>query len=106
MVWMVWRAAVFAAFVIPGGVEAQDITLTSRDGALSISGTLSGYDGEFFRISSTYGPLTVDGQGVVCDGPACPSLTAPKALITITGASDAGAKLLPPLLAAFAKARG
>ena len=102
----VWRAAIFAAFVFPMGAAAQDVTLTSRDGALSIAGTLTGYDGEFFRISSTYGPLTIDGQGVICDGPACPELTAPKAVITITGAMDAGTKLLPPLLAAFAKARG
>lgn len=106
MAWMVWRAAVFAAFVFPGLAEAQDVTLTSRDGALSIAGTLTGYDGEFFRITSAYGALTIDGQGVICDGPACPDLTAPKALITITGASDAGAKLLPPLLAAFARAKG
>ena len=106
MVFKVRCAAVFAAFVFPGLAVAQDITLTSRDGALSISGILTGYDGEFFRISSAYGPLTIDGQGVVCDGPACPDLIAPKALITITGASDAGAKLLPPLLVAFAKAKG
>lgn len=102
---MAVRAAIFAAFLFPGLAVAQDITLTSRDGALSISGTLTGYDGEFFRISSAYGPLTVDGQGVICEGPACPDLTAPKAVIAITGASDAGAKLLPPLLAAFASAR-
>ncbi len=103
---MVWRAAVFAAFVFADGAVAQDITLTSRDGALSIAGTLTGYDGEFFRIASAYGPLTIDGEGVVCEGPACPDLTAPKALVTITGASDAGEKLLPPLLVAFAKMRG
>ena len=88
-------AAVFAAFLYPVGAVAQDVTLTSRDGALAISGTLSGYDGEIFRISSAYGPLTIDGQGVTCAGPACPDLLAPKAVIAITGAVDAGAKLLP-----------
>lgn len=99
-------AAFFAALVCAGAAEAQDVTLTSRDGALSISGTLTAYDGEFFRISSAYGPLTIDGQVVLCEGPACPDLTAPKAVIAITGAADAGAKLLPPLLAAFARSRG
>ncbi|MBI1169922.1 OmpA family protein [bacterium] len=101
----VWCAAVLAALWLPAVASAQDVTLTSRDGSLSIAGTLTGYDGEFFRISSSYGPLTIDGQGVVCEGPACPDLTAPKAVIAITGASDAGSKLLPPLLAAFARAR-
>ena len=65
-----WGAAVFAAFLFSGMAAAQDVTLTSRDGSLSISGTLQGYDGEFYRISSNYGLLTVDGQGVICDGPA------------------------------------
>lgn len=106
MAWIGWRAAVFAAFLFPVAATAQDVTLTSRDGALSISGTLTGYDGEFFRIRSNYGPLTIDGQGVTCEGPACPDLTAPKAVITITGAPDAGARLLPLLLAAFAKTHG
>ena len=98
-------AAVFAALMF-SQVMAQDVTLTSRDGSLSLSGTLQGYDGEFFRILTSYGPLTVDGQGVTCDGPACPDLTAPKAVIRFVGVADAGKSLLPQLFAAFARARG
>ena len=100
-----WRAAVFAAF-FPCLAAAQDVTLTSRDGALAIAGTLQGYDGEFYRIVSAYGPLTIDAQGVICDGPACPDLMAPKAMIRFVGESDAGNALLPGLIAAFAKTRG
>ena len=100
------RAAILAAFLGAGPVFAQDVTLTSRDGSLALSGALQGYDGEFYRIDTSYGMLTVDGQGVICDGPACPDLTAPKAVIRIVGAADAGAALLPPLIAAFAQARG
>ena len=98
-------AAVFAALMF-SEAAAQDVTLTSRDGSLSLSGTLTGYDGEFFRIETNYGPLTVDGQGVTCDGPACPDLTAPKAVIRFVGAADAGKTLLPQLFAAFALSRG
>ena len=100
-----WRAAVFVA-LLPTAALAQDVTLTSRDGSLAISGTLQAYDGEFFRIDSKYGLLTVDAQGVICDGPACPDLTAPKAIIRLVGESDAGAALLQPLLRAFAQSRG
>lgn len=103
-------AAVFAAFVFSGGLSgqavAQDVTLTSRDGALEISGTLQGFDGEFYRIDSRYGLLTVDAQGVLCDGPACPDLTAPKATIRVVGAGEMGLALMPPLVTAFAKAQG
>ncbi|WP_426032289.1 phosphate ABC transporter substrate-binding/OmpA family protein [Cypionkella sp. TWP1-2-1b2] len=105
-----WRAAIIAAllpcWVLPTAAAAQDVTLTSRDGALSIAGTLQGYDGEFFRIESAYGPLTLDASGVICDGPACPDLTAPKAVIRLVGEADAGQALLPPLIAAFAQSRG
>jgi phosphate transport system substrate-binding protein len=102
-----WCAAIFAAFLIPGGAWAQDVTLTAREGGLTLSGTLQGYDGEFYRILTSYGVLTIDGEGVICDGPGCPDLTAPPfATIRVTGASDAGRALLPPLVLAFARQRG
>ncbi len=102
-------AALFAALGLASGVSgasAQDVTLTARDGALSIEGTLQGYDGEFYRVLSPYGPLTLDAEGVICEGPACPSLTAPKATIRILGAAEPGAALMPALFAAFAESRG
>ena len=103
------RAAVLAALVYSGlthSALAQDVTLTSRDGALAISGQLQGYDGEFYRIDSAYGLLTVDAQGVICDGPACPDLTAPKAVIRVVGASALGGALMPRLVAGFAATQG
>lgn len=70
-------AAVFAALSLFGttlSVQAQDITLTSRDSKVALSGTLLGFDGEFYRLRTEYGELTVDGSGVLCDGPGCPKL--------------------------------
>lgn len=101
-----WCAAGFAAFFVPAAAGAQDITLSAREGGLEISGTLQGYDGEFYRIDSVYGLLTIDAAGVICDGPACPDLTAPKANIRIVGLPGIGDSLLPPLIRAFAEARG
>lgn len=85
---------------------AQDVTLTARDGGLALTGTLQGWDGEFYRIDTSYGLLTVDGEGVLCDGPGCPDLTAPRAQVRMVGEADAGRALFAPLVAAFAKARG
>ncbi len=101
-----WRAAFVAAVLAPAVVGAQDITLTAREGGLSILGTFQGYDGEFYRIDSAYGLLTVDASGVICDGPACPDLMAPKATIRIVGLGGVGEALLPGLLQGFAAARG
>ncbi|NEX48038.1 phosphate ABC transporter substrate-binding/OmpA family protein [Pseudotabrizicola algicola] len=101
-----WRAAFFAALFAPCSAGAQDVTLSAREGGLEISGMLQSYDGEFYRIDSVYGLLTVDAAGVICDGPACPDLTAPKALVRVVGLSGVGEALMPPLMRAFAEARG
>lgn len=98
-------AALCAALCISGPIAAQDVTLVAREGGIVLTGTLQGYDGEFYRIDTAYGPLTVDGQGVICEGPACPDLIAPKAVMRIVGSPDAAA-LLPALFQAFAQARG
>jgi phosphate transport system substrate-binding protein len=100
------RAAFIAALLIPGAAIAQDVTLTARDGGLALIGTLQGWDGEFYRIDTSYGLLTVDGQGVICEGPGCPDLTAPKVPIRIVGEGDPGRALIGPLVQAFATARG
>lgn len=99
-------AAVFAALLIARAAIAQDVTLVAREGGIVLTGALQGFDGEFYRIQTSYGMLTVDAQGVICEGPACPDLIAPKAVIRLTGAPDAGAALLPGLFQAFAAGRG
>jgi phosphate transport system substrate-binding protein len=102
------RAAIIAALLLSGAgaASAQDVTLIAREGDIVLTGSLQGYDGEFYRIETKYGMLTVDGQGVICEGPACPALTAPKAIIRVVGASDPGQRLLPGLFRAFAEGRG
>ncbi len=103
------RAACLAAlFLFCGGttLSAQDITLTSSDGAVEITGTLLGFDGEFYRVQTVYGELTVDGTGVLCDGPACPNLTDFVAEIAISGASGMAEVLMPALIDAFALSNG
>lgn len=99
-------AAVSAAILYFSPALAQDVTLVAREGGIVLTGSLQGYDGEFYRIETSYGMLTVDGQGVICEGPACPDLVAPKAMIRIVGTSDAAEALLPALVRAFAEGRG
>jgi phosphate transport system substrate-binding protein len=98
-------AALCVAAFVSDSAAAQDVTLVAREGGIVLTGTLQGYDGEFYRIDTSYGLLTVDGEGVICEGPACPDLVAPKAVIRVVGAEDAAA-LLPAMMQAFAEARG
>lgn len=85
---------------------AQDVTLISRDGSIEVSGVLIGYDGEFYRVRSEYGDLTLDGTGVVCEGPGCPDLSTYVARLSISGSPLMGKSILPRLMRAFAKDGG
>jgi len=100
-----YRAAIFAAlflcFAVPP-VGAQDVTLTSRDGKVEIVGTLLGFDGEFYRVETKFGELTIDSSGVLCDGPGCPSLTNYVAEVVFSGSSTMAEVLLPALVEGFA----
>lgn len=99
-------AAASAAIFCINSAFAQDVTLVAREGGIVLTGSLQAYDGEFYRIETSYGMLTVDGQGVICEGPACPDLAAPKAVIRVVGAADPAAALLPSLFRSFAERRG
>lgn len=101
-------AAIFAALFFFGtinDVAAQDVALTSRDGSIEIEGDLLSFDGEFYRVDTVYGALTLDSQGVICAGPGCPDLGAYVADIRISGARTMGDVLLPALVEAYAASR-
>ncbi|RLJ52059.1 phosphate ABC transporter substrate-binding protein (PhoT family) [Litoreibacter meonggei] len=103
-----WRsiwAAIWLCLSAASAV-ANDVRLTSRDGAIQIEGTLLTYDGEFYRVETIYGPLTLDGQGVTCDGPGCPDLNAFVANIRLSGTDRMAEVLIPALIQAFAIRNG
>lgn len=100
-----FRAAVTALFSIASATcaVAQDITLISHDGKVEVTGNLLGFDGEFYRVDTQFGELTVDGSGVTCDGPACPSLTDFVAELRFSGSSVMAETVLPALIIGFAR---
>lgn len=103
------RAAILAALsllFVPLSVLAQDVTLSSQDGDIEISGTLLGFDGQFYRVQTVYGELTVDGSGVRCEGPGCPNLTDFVAELRFSGSSTMGEVLVPALIEGFALRSG
>jgi len=102
-------AGIITALIIfcsTNSARAQDVTLTSADNVLSVSGTLLGFDGEFYRLRSEFGDLTLDGTGVTCTGPGCPTLGAFVARVRIAGAAELGAVLMPQLVESFARSEG
>lgn len=101
-----FSAACLAAFVLTASAQAQDVLLESRDGGISVGGTLLAYDGEFYRIDSEFGELTLDAQALECSGPGCPDLIGFVPEIIFGGSRTFGEALLPALLAAFAAEGG
>ncbi|WP_082802197.1 phosphate ABC transporter substrate-binding/OmpA family protein [Falsihalocynthiibacter arcticus] len=102
------RAAVCAALFVftPLLAHSQDVTLSSLDGGVTLSGALVSYDGEFYRVDTEYGVLTLDGSGVYCSGPACPNLEGYVAELSIAGAQGVAGTLLPSLFERFAQKHG
>lgn len=100
------HAIAFAMGLLALPAFAQDITLVSRDGSVELSGSLLGFDGEYYRIDTTYGELTVDASGVRCEGPACPNLEDYVARLSVSGAASMAEVLLPALVEGFAMREG
>ncbi len=96
-------AAVFA-FAAPL-TAAEDITLTSRQGNLTLTGRVSGFDGTYIQIESPHGPLTLSYAGVSCAGAACPDPAAPPVL-RMSGEHRLTDLLLPALLEGYARDHG
>ncbi|EPX77663.1 phosphate ABC transporter substrate-binding/OmpA family protein [Litoreibacter arenae] len=105
---ILWRSFWAAVLLCASAASAfaDDVRLTSRDGTLQIDGTLLTYDGEFYRVETIYGPLTLDGEGVTCDGPGCPDLNAFVADIRMSGTDRMAEVLVPALIQAFAARNG
>lgn len=100
-------AALFLCLALaPLSATAQDVTLRSLDGAVEIEGDMLGFDGEFYRVDTIYGEITIDASGVTCEGPGCPSLEAFVAEMRVSGSATMGEVLMPALIEAFALRNG
>ncbi|MEM0948794.1 MAG: phosphate ABC transporter substrate-binding/OmpA family protein [Pseudomonadota bacterium] len=104
-----FRAALLAAsilFPVGSGAVAEDVTLTSSDGTIVLSGQILNYDGSVYLIASEYGVLSVDGRAVICTGSACPEPGQYVAKWRVAGARPGIDVLLPVLLETFAQDQG
>jgi len=94
------------ALLCSSPVLAQEVTLHSANGAITLKGQLLRYNGETYRIKTRFGPLTLDALGVTCTGPSCPDPAEYAADITLSGAALAVQNLLPGLVEDFSFING
>ena len=85
-------------------VRAGEVTLHADEGDLSIDGRLVSYDGAFYTLETTFGPLTLHADRVRCEGDGCPQAGAPAVELNFAGAPLIGAELMPALIEGFARA--
>ena len=97
-------AALGLALAAPAAAEGPPVTLAAPGGAFSVSGTLLGYDGAWWRVVTEYGVLTLDAAAVSCTGADCPEPGLQR--LAISGEGAVGRALLPALIEAHARAEG
>ena len=100
-----WTLAILA-MIHATCLAAGPVVLTTLDGSLTLEGELVSYDGEFFRVETMFGQLTMDGGNVRCSGAGCPDPDKLVARARIGGHEDMIHRLMPALLEVFADQQG
>ena len=92
--------------LFPSNSIAQEVVLEAKTGDVRIEGKLVEFDGEFYRVETDFGVLTVDGRTVDCTGEACPTASDLTSKFTVSGSGDLARVLLPTLIEAFGLSLG
>ncbi|RED18111.1 substrate-binding domain-containing protein [Pontivivens insulae] len=93
-------AAAIAAMTAGAGY-AQQVSLQSYDGSITLRGDLLEFDGQNYQIATAIGTITIDANQVSCEGDACP---APELLMSefrIAGSDTIGVELMPALIEGY-----
>lgn len=100
----VLRSVVVASALawLPAVLAAETVTLSSPAG-LEVTGRLVSHDGEFYRLETDAGVVTLAGSGMICTGAACPGDTALR--LTIDARDRSLRRLAAALLRGFAAAQ-
>lgn len=78
-------ALVCAVLVGVTAADAQEIALTSPDGATTMRGRLTAFEEGVYTIETAVGTFNIDSALMTCEGEACPSLKPPVAEFAISG---------------------
>lgn len=82
---------------------AETVTLTSP-GGFEVSGGFVSFDGEFYRLETEGGAVTLSGEGLVCRGEACPGAVVER--LAVDAPDPSLRRLVSGLLGGFAEAMG
>ena len=103
--WVKGAATIAALLLLASSLRAQDVTLRSVLGDLVVEGTFLGFDGDYIRVETPAGELTLDYGKVECSGAACPDPETHVERLRFAGTSRIGELILPALVEGFARSR-
>ena len=101
-----WARAWLAAVLCLAGVAAtaEQVTLVSYDGAVTLTGELLEFDGEKYRVDTTIGEISIDALQVSCEGPGCPDPSLLSSEFELRGSRTVGGALMPAIVTGYAEA--
>jgi phosphate transport system substrate-binding protein len=103
-------AAVAAMLACQTAAIAEQVTLTSRGGGITVIGEIVASDASSFVIKSQkYGVMAFESAKFDCIGAACPKRVAAKLIpgrLAIHGSNTIGAQLMPAVIERFAELEG
>lgn len=85
---------------------AQDVTLSSNDGSISVTGQLLDFENGTYTVQTPLGPFVISAARVRCEGDACPVIEVTNADVRISGSETVGEELMPMILAGYASQFG
>ena len=100
------RLLICATALLPLPLAAQDVTLTSLDGQVRLSGQLMGIADGAYVLRGQFGEVQVAVDKMHCEGQACPALPTPVNSLAIAGSDTIGEELMLLLLSGLAESQG
>ena len=98
--------ALTAALSATNPAFAQQVTLTSSDGTVNMTGIFKEFRDNNYVISTALGDMRVSASRVSCIGDACPTFETASADLVVGGSDTVGLSLMPLLLEGYAGAIG
>ena len=96
----------FLVILWPVSLFAGPVSLRNADGSVTVEGELVSFDGEFFRVDTAFGALTLDAGGLQCSGLGCPNPVDLIARTRVAGPDAMIHRLMPLLVEVFADREG
>lgn len=94
--------ALASGLLLPATAHAQEITLKSTDGTISVVGDFVELTDDTYVIRTALGDLRIAASSMICEGAACPSFDDVTADVEIVGSEAIGLGMMPLLMTGFA----